>query len=91
MRHKDYEFIEERYIPELSSEATVLMHRKSGARVLLMENDDVNKVFMIGFRTTPDNSKGIPHILEHSVLCGSEKFPISERGAFDLTGNAVSC
>lgn len=78
MRHKDYEFIEERYIPELSSEATVLMHRKSGARVLLMENDDVNKVFMIGFRTTPDNSKGIPHILEHSVLCGSEKFPIKD-------------
>lgn len=78
MQHKDYELIEKRYIPELSSEGTVLVHKKSGARVFLMENDDVNKVFMIGFRTTPDNSKGTPHIMEHSVLCGSEKFPIKD-------------
>ena len=78
MRYKDYEITEERDIEELSSHITVLEHKKSGARVFLMENDDRNKVFMIGFRTTPEDSCGTPHIMEHSVLCGSEKFPIKD-------------
>ena len=53
-------------------------HEKSGARLLYIENDDDNKVFSIGFRTPPKNSNGLPHILEHSVLCGSKKFPTKE-------------
>lgn len=73
-----YELIEERAIPDLQSKGYLLRHRKSGARVLLMENDDNNKVFTIGFRTPPKDSTGVPHILEHSVLCGSKNFPVKD-------------
>lgn len=54
------------------------MHKKSGARVFLLKNSDENKVFCIGFRTPPPNSCGLPHILEHSVLCGSDRFPLKD-------------
>jgi hypothetical protein len=56
----------------------ILEHKKSGARLFLMSNDDENKVFCIGFRTPPADSTGVPHIMEHSVLCGSEKFPLKD-------------
>ena len=62
----------------MNSEGIVLEHRKSGARLFLMSNDDDNKVFSIGFRTPPADSTGLPHILEHSVLEGSEKFPVKD-------------
>lgn len=73
-----YELIEKRTIEELDSVAYLLKHTKSGARIVLLENDDENKVFSIGFRTPPQDSTGLPHILEHSVLCGSKKFPVKD-------------
>ncbi len=72
---KAYEILEERKIADLNSVGRILRHKKSGARVVLLENDDNNKVFYIGFRTPPKDSTGVAHILEHSVLCGSENFP----------------
>ncbi|MBR5598193.1 MAG: insulinase family protein [Lachnospiraceae bacterium] len=73
-----YEIVEVREIKELRSVATVLRHKKTGAKVILMENEDENKVFYIGFRTTPRESTGVSHILEHSVLCGSKHFPVKD-------------
>ena len=73
-----YEIIEHRPLPDLKSEGALLRHKKSGARVLLISNDDENKVFNIGFRTPTTNSTGVPHIMEHTVLCGSEKFPTKD-------------
>ena len=73
-----YEVIEEREIAELRSKACLCRHKKTGARVILMENEDKNKVFYIGFRTTPKESTGVSHILEHSVLCGSKHFPVKD-------------
>ena len=63
----NYELIQQKELKDLKSEGYLLRHKKSGARVLLMENDDENKVFTIGFRTPPEDSTGLPHILEHSV------------------------
>lgn len=73
-----YEILEQRQIEELNSLGTILRHKKSGARVFLLSNDDENKVFTIGFRTPSGDSTGVAHILEHSVLCGSEKFPAKD-------------
>ena len=75
---KAYRKIEQRYSEDLKSETYLLEHIKSGARVLVLENDDENKVFYIGFRTPPEDSTGVAHILEHSVLCGSEAFPLKD-------------
>ncbi|WP_419786368.1 insulinase family protein [Pseudodesulfovibrio sp.] len=65
-------------IPEMASTAYVYRHNKTGARVLSIVNDDENKVFGISFRTPPKDSTGVAHILEHSVLCGSDKYPVKE-------------
>ena len=73
-----YEVKDRRFVEEMNSEGMVLEHRKSGARLFLMSNEDDNKVFSIGFRTPPADSTGLPHILEHSVLEGSEKFPVKD-------------
>ena len=73
-----YEVLEKREIKELRSMAYLCRHIKTGARVVLMENEDENKVFYIGFRTTPEESTGVSHILEHSVLCGSKNFPVKD-------------
>lgn len=73
-----FKFIKEEDIKELNSKALLFEHVKSGAKLMHLKNDDDNKVFSISFRTPPKNSKGIPHILEHSVLCGSEKYPVKE-------------
>ena len=67
-----------RYVPELHSQAYEMHHIQSGARLLYIQNDDDNKVFSISFRTTPSDSTGVPHICEHSTLCGSRKFPLKE-------------
>ena len=74
----EYELIYKQTIDELGSDGYLLKHKKSGARVVLMNNDDDNKVFYIGFRTTPKDSTGVMHILEHSVLCGSQEFPVKD-------------
>ncbi|MDD6211613.1 MAG: insulinase family protein, partial [Clostridiales bacterium] len=73
-----YELLEQEYLKECHSEAYILRHKKTGARVFLLANEDPNKVFTIGFRTPPTDSTGLPHILEHSVLCGSRKFPVKD-------------
>ncbi len=73
-----YEVIRDRELSDLKSQGVLLKHKKSGARVLLMRNDDENKVFAIGFRTPPSDSTGVPHIMEHSVLCGSGEFPVKD-------------
>lgn len=71
----EYDVIKTEEIRDIKSTGTLLRHRKSGARVILLENEDENKVFDICFRTPPADSTGVAHILEHSVLCGSKKFP----------------
>ena len=70
-----YELLQEHHLKDLQSEGYILKHKKSGAKVVLLSNNDENKVFSIGFRTPPKDSTGLPHILEHSVLCGSKRFP----------------
>lgn len=78
VNHAAYELLQSTFINEINSDAFVLRHKKSGARLLLLSNDDNNKVFNIGFRTPPEDNTGLPHILEHSVLCGSDKYPVKE-------------
>lgn len=73
-----YEVLEQREISDIGSMSYLLRHKKTGARVALLSNDDENKVFYIGFRTTPKDSTGVAHILEHSVLCGSREFPVKD-------------
>ena len=73
-----YEQVSNSEIKEINSYARLLRHKKTGARVVLIENDDENKVFSIGFRTPPPDSTGVPHILEHSVLCGSDKYHVKD-------------
>ena len=73
-----FELIEERHIPEINSQAKLYRHAKTGARLLSLENDDENKVFGVAFATPPEDSTGLPHILEHSVLCGSQTYPVKE-------------
>jgi Zn-dependent M16 (insulinase) family peptidase len=73
-----YELIEKNTLEDLKSEGYLLKHKKSGARIALISNDDDNKVFYIGFRTPPKDSTGVAHILEHSVLCGSKEFPVKD-------------
>ncbi|MFV0343643.1 MAG: insulinase family protein [Anaerocolumna sp.] len=72
---KDYELLTEEELGDINSLGLLLKHKKTGARVAVVSNDDNNKVFSIGFRTPPINSTGVPHIIEHSVLCGSREFP----------------
>lgn len=66
------------YVQEISSQADIYVHDRTGARILSVKNDDENKVFGISFRTPPSDSTGVAHILEHSVLCGSRKYPVKE-------------
>jgi len=73
-----YRLVEQHYSEDVKSEAYLLEHIKSGARIAVLENDDENKVFYIAFRTPPKDSTGVAHILEHSVLCGSEAFPLKD-------------
>lgn len=73
-----YEVVERRKIEDINSMGYILKHKKSGARIVVCENDDRNKVFYIGFRTPPKDSTGVAHILEHSVLCGSKNFPAKD-------------
>lgn len=77
-KNSGYEIVEKREIKDLNSIGYILRHKKTKAKIVLLENDDENKVFYIGFRTPPKNSTGVAHILEHSVLCGSEKYPLKD-------------
>jgi presequence protease len=73
-----FEFLREQEIPELRTRARLFRHVKTGAQVLSLENDDENKCFGVAFRTPTFDSTGVPHILEHSVLGGSRKYPVKE-------------
>ena len=73
-----YEVIINKHIEEVNSDAYLLKHKKTGARIVVLSNDDDNKVFNIGFRTPVTDDTGVPHIIEHTVLCGSDKFPVKE-------------
>lgn len=61
------------HVPELELTAVHLEHDKTGAEYLHVARDDANNVFSIGFKTNPPDATGVPHILEHTTLCGSEK------------------
>ena len=75
---KNYEIKQHRFLHDINTDAYVLSHKKTGARVVVMPNDEENKVFYIGFRTPPKDSTGVAHIVEHTVLCGSDKYPIKD-------------
>lgn len=73
-----YEVIEEKDLADIHSKGCILRHKRSGAKITVVSNDDENKVFYIGFRTPAEDSTGVPHIIEHSVLCGSDQFPVKD-------------
>ena len=73
-----FKLVRKETVVEAGSEAYIFEHEKSGAKLLYMENDDDNKVFSASFRTPPADDTGVPHIIEHSTLCGSRKFPLKE-------------
>lgn len=75
---KNYLLQEAKYIKEIDSEVAVYIHERTKAKVLLMSNEDPHKSFCIGFRTPPSDSTGVAHIIEHSVLCGSAKYPLKD-------------
>ncbi|HAZ36251.1 MAG TPA: peptidase M16 [Clostridiaceae bacterium] len=76
--YSGFKLLRQEEVKDINSTALIFEHVKSGARLFKLQNDDDNKVFSIGFRTPPENSMGIPHIIEHSVLCGSRKFPVKD-------------
>ncbi len=73
-----FRLIKEEEISELNSIGRLFEHEKSGAKLVSIQNEDNNKVFSVNFRTPPEDHTGLPHIIEHSVLCGSRKFPIKD-------------
>lgn len=75
---KNYTLLHSEELKDINAIGYVLSHDKTGARVSLVQNDDDNKAFIIGFKTPQDDSTGVPHILEHSVLCGSKKYPVKD-------------
>ncbi|MDI6618813.1 MAG: insulinase family protein [Clostridiales bacterium] len=91
-----FKLLKQEDIDEIKCAGLLFEHEKSGARLFKMECDDDNKVFSISFRTPPENSKGIPHIIEHTVLCGSKKFPLKDpfielaKGSLNTFLNAIT-
>ena len=91
-----YEMIQTQRLEGLNSEGILLKHKKTGARICLFQNQDDNKVFQIGFRTPPKDDTGVPHIVEHTVLCGSDQFPLKDpfvelvKGSLNTFLNAIT-
>ena len=91
-----YEIIRSQELQGLNSEGVLLKHKKTGARICVFINSDENKVFQIGFRTPPKDDTGVPHIVEHTVLCGSDKFPLKDpfvelvKGSMNTFLNAIT-
>ena len=73
-----YEVLQHEFLKDTGCDSVLLRHRKTGARVALIPSDDDNKVFYIAFRTPPEDSTGVAHIIEHTVLCGSRDFPVKD-------------
>ena len=94
--HHGFELLREQDIPEINSLARIYRHQRTGAQIVSLVNDDSNKVFGITFTTMPPDSSGLPHILEHSVLCGSRKYPVKDpfiqlaRGSLNTFLNAMT-
>ena len=74
----EYEILDEHRVEDVQSDGFIPRHKKSGARIAILSNNDDNKVFYIGFRTPPEDETGVPHIIEHTTLCGSKKFPVKD-------------
>ena len=74
----EYEILDEHRVEDVQSDGFILRHKKSGARIAILSNNDDNKVFYIGFRTPPEDETGVPHIIEHTTLCGSKKFHVKD-------------
>ena len=91
-----YEIIREEELPDIQAEGMMLRHKKSGARILILPCEDNNKVFNIAFRTPPLDSTGAAHIVEHTVLCGSEHYPLKDpfvelvKGSLNTFLNAIT-
>ena len=81
-----YELIEQRELKDIESTGYILRHKKSGARVCIISNEDDNKVFSIGFKTPPEDETGVPHIIEHHVMRFGE---ISCQGSLYGAGERV--
>ena len=93
---KAYELLYQGELSDIHSEGYIFRHKKSGARISVISNDDDNKVFFVGFRTPPEDETGVPHIIEHTVLCGSEKYPVKDpfvelvKGSMNTFLNAIT-
>ena len=93
----EYEILDEHRVEDVQSDGFILRHKKSGARIAILSNNDDNKVFYIGFRTPPEDETGVPHIIEHTTLCGSKKFPVKDpfielaKGSLNTFLNAMTC
>ncbi len=94
--NKSYELLKEEKLEGLDSLGFIFEHKKTKARICFIANDDPNKVFYIGFRTPPKDSTGVAHIVEHTVLCGSEKYPVKDpfvelvKGSLNTFLNAIT-
>lgn len=92
----NFELLQEEELQDIRSIGLLFQHKKTGARIAVISNQDDNKVFSVGFRTPPVNSKGTPHIIEHSVLCGSREFPSKDpfvelaKGSLNTFLNAIT-
>lgn len=92
----EYEILDEHRVEDVQSDGFILRHKKSGARIAILSNNDDNKVFYIGFRTPPEDETGVPHIIEHTTLCGSKKFPVKDpfielaKGSLNTFLNAIT-
>ena len=76
--NKAYEIVQQVKLDELNAEGFLLKHKKTGARIALIPCEDNNKTFCVGFKTPPADDTGVPHIVEHTVLCGSKKFNVKD-------------
>ena len=91
-----FRLTEKTYVEDIKSMCHVFVHEKSGAKLFYAQNDDKNKVFFISYKTPPENDCGTAHIMEHSVLCGSEKYPVKdpfnelEKGSLNTYLNALT-
>ncbi len=94
--NKAYELLKEEKLEGLDSLGFIFEHKKTKARICFISNDDPNKVFYIGFRTPPKDSTGVAHIVEHTVLCGSDKYPVKDpfvelvKGSLNTFLNAIT-
>lgn len=84
---KNYTVIKKEFLPDINANALILEHDRTKAKIVTIQNDDDNKSFIIGFNTPQKDSTGVPHILEHSVLCGSDKYPVKDSMKEIATGS----